>query len=61
MSGVVFFQREAYVGRQPLARLSGEPCTVDEFDDSPGLLGAVYRAGRLVESTRAFCVVEMER
>jgi hypothetical protein len=59
MQGIVFFQREAYMGRQPLSNRPDRACAPDEFGSSSGLMGAVYRAGRLLESTRAFCVVEM--
>ncbi len=61
LDGIVFFQREAYVGRTPLARRDDTPCQAADFADSPGFVQTVYEAGRLVASTRGFCVVDMER
>jgi hypothetical protein len=59
--GIVFFQREGYVGRQPLRLQPDRRCTARELDHSPELLAPVFRAGRLLESTRAFCVVKLGR
>lgn len=59
LSGIVFFQREPYVGRTPLEKRPETECTEAEFGSSPNFLQAVFRAGRVLESTRAFCVVEM--
>lgn len=59
LDGIVFFQREAYVGRRPLSRRPAGDCSASEFADSPNFVHAVFTAGRLLESTRAFCVVEM--
>ena len=61
LDGIVFFQREAYVGRTPLARRDDTPCQSADFADSPGFVQTVYEAGRLVASTRGFCVVDMAR
>jgi hypothetical protein len=59
LDGIVFFQREGYVGRRPLSRRATGDCAASEFAESPNFLQAVFTAGRLLASSRAFCVVEM--
>ena len=60
LDGIVFFQREEYVGRRPLSRRPDSECSESEFSKSPNFVQAVFAAGKLLESTRAFCVVEMQ-